>query len=477
MTLNVHDLVAALPAELDREDDPSAALRETVAALSTQSPPTGVLRRMWSLGTLQGKVALGFLAYWLRSGYASADERERLGNEARLKLALKLVGEMSYLRGIVMKVGQTLANYPNLVPAEFAEALASLNFQAPPMHYSLLAEQVRRELGAEPEDLFAEFDRTAFAAASLGQVHRARLHSGEAVAVKIQYPGIARTIQSDFRLMLALLTPMRLTAEWDSLRNMLANARDMMKLETDYRREARFLERGRAAFGEREGIVIPCVVAPLSTARVLTMQYVDGVHIDAYLQTKPTQAQRDRYGELIMRASFRLAHQARLWYADSNPGNYLFMPDGRLGLIDFGCCCEFNADEWSYYKDMYHAQREGGEALRKALLRATATPKGGKLTPEHITLLEDMTQWYCGYLQHDGPWDFGDEQFVQRGLDLLGRFFRRRLMFSAPVNTWITRQLLGLRALAFRLGARVNMKRLDEAEAHGVWERQDIGSS
>jgi predicted unusual protein kinase regulating ubiquinone biosynthesis (AarF/ABC1/UbiB family) len=229
---------------------------------------------------------------------------------------------------------------------------------------------VRNELGDEPENLFAEFEERAAAAASLGQVHRARLRSGEPVAVKIQYPGIDRTIDSDVSTLIALLSPMRLTREWDSLRAQLEDVRAMLRKETNYLQEAEYLRRGRSVFRADEPIVVPRVHERYSSPRVLTMDWLDGVHLDEYLRTYRSQAERDRYGELIMRASFRLAHTARLWYADSNPGNYLFLRDGRLGMIDFGCCREFSPEEWDYYVQMLRAPREGGEALRRALRRA-----------------------------------------------------------------------------------------------------------
>jgi predicted unusual protein kinase regulating ubiquinone biosynthesis (AarF/ABC1/UbiB family) len=366
---------------------------------------------------------------------------------------------------MIMKVGQTLANYPNVLPQDFAETLDKLNFEAPPMHYALLREQVCGELGADPEDLFAEFETRAFAAASLGQVHRARLKTGERVAVKIQYPGIARTIDSDVTSVLTLLAPMRLTAVWDSIRRQWEDVREMLKQEADYTQEAEFLRRARSVFDDHEGIVIPRVHDRYSTQRVLTMDFLDGVHIGDYLKTYRSQEERDRYGELIMRASFRIAHAARLWYADSNPGNYLFLRDGRLGVIDFGCCRDFTPEEWDYYCDMGKAHRAGGQRLREAMIRATAST----LTEDDLRLVEDMAHWYSDYLLHEGPFDFSSEQFIQRGIDMIGEACRRRLFFSQPINNWICRQLLGLRALAFRLKARINMKRLNEEESRGVF--------
>ncbi len=138
--------------------------------------------------------------------------------EAHLRAAVKILRTMGYLRGAAMKLGQALANLPSIVPDQIVETLERLHFEAPPMHFALLRERVRNELGREPEEAFATFDTRAFAAASLGQVHRATLHSGAAVAVKIQYPAIGRSIRSDFRNLSALLLPLRLGRGWEPMK-------------------------------------------------------------------------------------------------------------------------------------------------------------------------------------------------------------------------------------------------------------------
>ena len=470
MSLNTNELVAALPVELDepRESD-QQSLEKLLGSLSQMPVPVSRLTRFWVLGSMQAKIAVAYLAYWVRSGYSTRDKKERLLNETHLKAALRLLGGMSYLRGAIMKIGQTLAAYPNILPDQFVEALSKLHFEAPPMHYALLREHVRNELGADPEELFAEFETKAFAAASLGQVHRARLKTGELVAVKIQYPNIARTIRADFRNMMAVFAPMRLTKDWDNLREQWDDIREMLEWETDYKREASFLKRARAVFTEDEGIVIPAVHEDYSSERVLTMEYIDGVHLDDYLATRPSQEARDRYGHRLMLASFRIAHAARLWYADSNPGNYLFLEDGRLGILDFGCCREFSDAEWDFYKQVGRASQEGGEAYRKAMIRAADLDPSVPQDKEHLDFLVELGHWYDAYLHHDGPFDFGNKAFLQRGIDLLAKAARKRYTRSLPVNTWISRQLMGLRAMAYRLGARVDMKKLNEQESKGVF--------
>jgi aarF domain-containing kinase len=470
VTGNLRELLAGLPEEANQiETGAQAALQELLSKLSHKPVPVSRLARFWALGSMQAKIAAAYLVYWIRFSYASRDARERELNETHLKAALRLLGGMGYARGMIAKIGQAFASYPNILPAEFVDLLGKLHFEAPPMHYSLLREQVRNELNADPEVLFEEFDTRAFAAASLGQVHRAKLRTGEPVAVKIQYPNIARTIQADVRNLIALLTPMRLSKDWDNIREQIDDIRQMVEWETDYEREAQFIERARSVFSEDDGIVVPRVYPEISTKRVLTMDYLEGVHIDRYLRQNPSQEERNRFGALIMRSAFRIAHTARLWYADSNPGNFIFMKDGRLGVIDFGCCREFSEEEWDFYKEAARGFKEGGETLRRVMERASALQPGSRLDEEHLALLVAYGRWINEYIDYDGAFDFGNEAFIQRGIDLLTELTKRRMFRSLPVNTWINRLTLGLRALAYRLGARINVKKICDEESPGLF--------
>src|SRR2546423_12993141 len=214
---SVAELLAALPEAAEESAIEKGHTLPVLLETWSQRPvPVGRFRRLGMLGTLPAKIAAAYLFYWLRGWFKDADENQRLLAETHWRTALRLLDSMSYLRGAAMKVGQTLANFPDIAPTQFVDTLAQLHFNAPTMHWSLLKEMVFNELGDDPENLFASFDKRAFAAASLGQVHRATLKSGEEVAVKIQYPGIARTIRDDFRNLFLLLLPARLTRDWES---------------------------------------------------------------------------------------------------------------------------------------------------------------------------------------------------------------------------------------------------------------------
>jgi aarF domain-containing kinase len=455
MSPKIAELIDALPVESAEAAEPAATLQELLQQLSHKQVPVGRLNRLWVLGTLQAKVAAAYLAWWLRSGYASADKRERTLNETHLKAALKLLGGMSYLRGAIMKLGQIFATHPDVAPEQFADVLGRLHFEAPPMHFSLLREFVRNELGADPEDVFDGFETKAFAAASLGQVHRAFLKgTQQRVAIKIQYPNIGRTIRDDFRNMIAFLTPMRLSGDWNNIKAQFEDIRHKLDLETDYEHEAENLRIARSAFTEDEGIVVPRVFPEVSTRRVLTMDYVPGLHLDEFLASDPPQELRDEFGRKIAVSVLRLERPRRLTYADVQPGNFLFMPDGRLGFIDFGCCHRSSDEDIECRDDVERDSFESPEALRKSLARGSdLTPKQAA-DEDRMRFMERWCDWAWEPVRHEGPFDFGDPDHFRRGAELYGEGLRRRFTRSRPANTWTIRCIYGLRAMLTRLKAR-----------------------
>ena len=206
----IAELVKSLP-EFDSAAPQDGASAPALVEESYRPVPVGRMRRMGLLLTLQSKIAAAYFFLWVRGWFKDVAEKERLLAESHWRTAARLLDSMSYLRGAIMKMGQTLANFPDIVPAAFVETLEQLHFGALPMHWSLLREMFFKELGDDPENTFAWFEKRAFAAASLGQVHRARLSSGREVAVKIQYPGIDSTIAEDFRNLFLFMLPARLT--------------------------------------------------------------------------------------------------------------------------------------------------------------------------------------------------------------------------------------------------------------------------
>jgi aarF domain-containing kinase len=459
MDRSLADLLDALPTEISGPARARAeeSLRSLVKELEQKPVPAGRLRRAWIFGSVQAKIAAAYLANWIRTGWSETGDKERRLSETRLKAALELLGGMSHLRGAMMKAGQIFANYPNVAPEEFASILGYFHFEAPPMHFSLLREFVRGQLGADPEEVFDDFETKAFAAASLGQVHRARVKgSGERVAVKIQYPGIARTIRDDLRNLKSLLLPMRLRGDWDNLSAQYDEILAMVERETDYEHEAENLRVARSAFAPDEGILVPKVHSNLSTKRVLTMEYVDGVHLRPFLQANPSQETRDAYGEKIWLASVRLSFARHMIYADPHPGNYFFRPDGSLGLVDMGCCRYLSDDDVAYSDAMERASNGPAEARRESMRLAVDAKPGQAVAADQVRLIEQYSDWCWEPIRHKGRFDFGDPRYFQRGVDVIREVMRRGYLRSRPVNNWMQRSFFGIRAMLCRLGAHVD---------------------
>jgi predicted unusual protein kinase regulating ubiquinone biosynthesis (AarF/ABC1/UbiB family) len=463
-------LVNVLPK--DREIDPTGRrLAQLVTRVADQRVPVSGFSRLWTLGSLQARVTAGYLAYWLRSRFADTDRRQRLKSEAHLTAALRLLGTMGYLRGAVMKVGQMLANLPEVVPEEFAEVLSALHFEAPPMHFAMVRELFLDEFGREPEEIFARFDRQAFAAASLGQVHRARLKSGEEVAVKVQYPGIARTIKADLRNLRLLLQPLCLSRDWQDTLHKLADIEQMLLQETDYEQEARFCRQARGLFTAEDRVVVPRVFDDYSTKRVLTTEYLDGCHLDRFLATDPGQAERDRFTTLLTVATMRVYYRLHWFMADPHPGNFIFMADGRLGLIDFGCTRVMSDEEWRLIQELEEAHLERDEdRFDRVIARASLFDSPEEMGPDQLAAVRRGALWNMEPWLNDGLFDFGEREFFMRGVDGLMELTRKRYTRGSPLYLWSTRFVFGGRSVCYRMRGRCEFRKIFRQESKAVTE-------
>lgn len=460
MSPKIAELIAALPGLDDEERNAGeGSVGEALAEIMHHQVPTGSPRRLWVFGGLQAQVALAYLAYWVRSWALDADRRERELTEVHLRAALKMLRAMGYLRGAATKLGQALASFPDLVPDQIVETLERLHFEAPPMHFALLREHVRNELGCDPEEAFATFSTRAFAAASLGQVHRATLKSGQDVAVKVQYPAIGRSIRSDFRNLSALLLPLRLGRGWEPVKAQLDDVRRVIEEETDYQREAELQMRSRSLFREDDPILVPRVHDEFSTRRVLTMEYLEGVHIRAFLAGDPSQELRDHFGGLIFQAGCRLHYAGRLLYADPHPGNYLFRADDRLGFLDFGCVRAYDDREWECCRLSDLAIRGGRDDVERALRCSLGLADGEPFDADLLAQNVEFGRWLWRPYWHDGPFDFGDPDYLREGVERFTALGRVRIPAPwLPMNAFIARTFLGVSAMLYRLRARVDVR-------------------
>jgi predicted unusual protein kinase regulating ubiquinone biosynthesis (AarF/ABC1/UbiB family) len=252
---------------------------------------------------------------------------------------------LGHSKGVLMKAGQILSMVdPAIVGggefSPYQKALTRLQTDAPPMDARMAVDILEAELGCGAADLFAEFSPAPMAAASIGQVHRAKLHDGRDVAVKIQYPGVAEAIRNDLANTELLTTFARFAtaASGTTMPDLRVVTREIaarIAEEVDYRHEAANIAAFSQLYRDHPFIRVPAVVDEASGNRVLTMTYLDGMNWAAAQQAD--QNLKDIWAETIWRFVAGSYRHANLFHADPHPGNYRFGADGTVGFLDFGC--------------------------------------------------------------------------------------------------------------------------------------------
>jgi predicted unusual protein kinase regulating ubiquinone biosynthesis (AarF/ABC1/UbiB family) len=298
------------------------------------------LRRAATMtGTAAGIAAREATARAIMVGGAGSDTRRAAASRRQLKSAQALVKVLGGMRGAAMKVGQTLSAVDlGLVPEEirpqFQEILASLQHDAKPVSFTSIRKVIEEDLDGKLSDEFADFDEQPIAAASIGQVHRATLHDGREVAVKVQYPGIAEAIHADMQNLRLGLKLLSMIAPGIDTGAIAQEIRERITQELDYELEAGNHRAMARAYREHPFIVVPDVVTSLCRERVLVSEFVDGKRF-AEVRDQP-QAQRNRLGEILVRFYINGPLRHRLLNGDPHPGNSLFLDDGRVAFLDFG---------------------------------------------------------------------------------------------------------------------------------------------
>ena len=306
----------------------------------SELPRTGRLSRGAIAGMAVARAGLSHLGHQAQSLTRDAEQQAQARSAHEAELGRILFAALNQLKGTALKASQLLSMELGFLPEGMRQELARAHYQVTPLNRALVVKLMRQEFDQDPHTLFQHFDPQAFAAASLGQVHAATLANGAAVAVKLQYPGMAASIGSDMRMLRSLLQTLGGHSgglpKAHIIDQVMADIELKLAEELDYLHEANAL-RWFAQHLALPGLVIPQPVMDRTTQRVLTMQRLQGQHVKEWLLSQPSHALRDHYGQLLFDTFMHCAFVLRRLQADPHPGNYLFMPDGQLGLLDFGC--------------------------------------------------------------------------------------------------------------------------------------------
>ena len=449
------------------------------------APPTSRIARLVRLGALAPR-ALPIAADAVRRALGGARNAED-ESAARLRLTqsanktaeamLRTLGEM---KGLPLKLGQMASYIDGLAPPGYEDklqgVLARLQQNAPPLSPEAAVKVVREDLGAHPRDVYAEWEDEPFAAASIGQVHRAVTHSGERVAVKVQYPGIDRAIENDLKSLSTLEAIVAPIGRRYRTKEVLAEIRRVFLAEVDYGVEAETADTFRRIHEDDGDIAVPRVFHSLSTKRVLTLELMGGDDYADFSQ-RASESERNAAGETLARFMFRALWRHGLLYADPHPGNYRFLGGGRVAFLDFGCHRLIPAPLVTAMKRHVVALQRGD---MPEFYRACVEVLGyDDSDPETWALYTEYTKLMLRPFAVDEPFRYTKEYarqsiafLVRGGKDIVFRADQALPKLPVPVAmpselTFVNRLQWGFASVLAGLQAEANWRRLVEPWLHG----------
>ncbi|HEY7295721.1 MAG TPA: AarF/ABC1/UbiB kinase family protein [Dehalococcoidia bacterium] len=365
--------------------------------------------------------------------------RKQRRERAMLRTAEDVTRVMGNMKGVSMKIGQIMSLMSGTVPDEFAERLASLQAAAPPMAPELVRQVFLEDFGAPPEKLFRRFDPHPFAAASIGQVHRAELRDHTRVAVKVQYPGVQDAIASDLANLGTLFGMIGLVSRGFDPGPMVDDLRQGIKDELDYALEGRRQQRFAELFAGHPFVRIPRVYPELGSGRVLVQQFVQGKPFAA--ARAMGQEQRNHIAEIICRFTFGSLHRFGLFQADPHAGNYLLLDDGTVAFLDFGCIAEFEPPLLRSVNQLIAGVITGDlEQWRRAMEDIGYVPDGVTLTTEELW---QQLQVFYGFILEDNV-TFTPElaaAMIRQNLAMTGEAGRVNRQLNIPRGVVFTQRI------------------------------------
>jgi predicted unusual protein kinase regulating ubiquinone biosynthesis (AarF/ABC1/UbiB family) len=413
-----------------------------------KAPPTSRLSRTGRVGGLVAGQGLRWAGTRAANLVRSPERAEAATGERTAALARELVEQLGQMRGAAMKIGQVLSTVdftaiPESEREEFKQTLASLRDEVPPLPFDRMEKLLEEELGAPVSESFAEFETEAFAAASIGQVHRAITTDGRKVAVKVQYPGVAEAVETDLRNLQVLLPLVKRLAPGLDVRALLKELRERISEELDYEIEAQNHRAMARAWRGHPFVYVPPVDTRLSSRRVLVTELLEGRRFEAVKRLG--EAERDRFGEIVFRFFFGTLLHLRRAAGDPHPGNYLLLDDGRVGFLDFGLMRVVDPDYLDGERAIAQAVSDGDAAATHEWLgRLGYLPDPASFDPERV----------LAQLQTAGEWYFTPgtrritpayvTELVERGSSPRSEFFEEMRRETLPPQALLIRRMEGL---------------------------------
>lgn len=424
--------------------------------------PSGRIARFGTFGRLVGGVAGGMVAEGARriasgEGITARDLILTPGNVQRL------TDRLSHLRGAAMKMGQMISlDAGDFLPDELSKILATLRDQANFMPTKQLDQVLRAEWGPDWRKQFRWFNPRPIAAASIGQVHKALTRDGEELAIKVQYPGVAKSIDSDVDNVITLLKVAGFAPPELEMDKLMAAAKQQLHEEADYQREGQQMALYRARLEGTPGFVVPRLHAGLTRGSILAMSYEEGVSIEE-LGNEPPERRDEVFARLI-RLVARELFDFGVMQTDPNFANFRYRKEtGEIVLLDFGACRPVDPAIANGYRKMLAAGLQGNsaEVLAATIEAGFMMPIVAEKHPERVNRMIDIV---INEMRADAPFDFGDRAFIpllrEEGYAIAQD---KDTWAFPPIETlFVQRKVSGIALLGARLQAKANLRRITE---------------
>jgi predicted unusual protein kinase regulating ubiquinone biosynthesis (AarF/ABC1/UbiB family) len=412
------------------------------------SPPTSRIARTRRFGGLVAGQGLRWAGTRAVNTLRSDEKADAATGERAAATAHELVKQLGQMRGAAMKIGQVLSTVdftaiPESEREEFKRTLSTLRDDVPPLPFNKVEKLLKDELGERLSDVFDAFEEEAFAAASIGQVHRATTTEGKRVAVKIQYPGIAEAVETDLRNMQMVFPRVKRLAPGLDVKALATELRERISDELDYEVEAQNHRAMARAWRDHPFVHVPPVDTARSRRRVLVTELLQGRRFEEIKRLD--EAERDRFGEIIFRFFFGTLKHLRRAAGDPHPGNYLLLDDGRVGFLDFGLMRVVDADYLEGERALAQAVGRGdAQAVFTGLSTLGYLPQPDTFTPERLLAqIQTAGEWYLepGFRRLTPAYV---TDLIDRGSSPRSPFFEEMRRETIPPQALLIRRMEGL---------------------------------
>lgn len=402
----------------------------------------GRVGRFLKIGSLSSMVGASYLKHKIKAVVSTPEKIATSLYNTNVKNAERIAKTFGELKGAVMKVGQMMSLQAGIFPEEFTSILSTLQQDSPPVDFAVMRKQIEEELGGSLETIFSEFDEKAYASASIGQIHRAKLHDGTDIVVKVQYPNVHKMVESDLknlRMFFRKFMLMRLNMDglelWEEVRERISE-------ELDYEQEFRHILEFKELFADDDFVVIPDPIPEYSTKRVLTMVFERGLRWNELLSSDLTEDLKNQLSVLLFKTFLKQLFQLKTLHADPNLSNFAFREDGKLILYDFGCVKHFTAEFVENYRLMVKAGLD--EDFNQVMYYFKKL--GFDWTPENAideSMIEHVAKILLRPYLHGDTFNFGEATLHVELFDFAKDHFKDEVKFVIPPDIIFLDRVIG----------------------------------